>query len=286
MKEGGKNKSDFKRFTLLETTSHTIRLNERKSLQSLKEIIQLVKENKKWSAFVANKWNHQYSLAQKCTCIRNLEVQSDQLHFNVSDKDNCFVYNVIVSNESVESAIYANPTCNCQYFKTTLIPCRHICATFFHVDKELFVEGNLAKRWKIKYHPLYEKALEQLQLKPPGNEEKSLVKDTFIFNKKLYDNIVYPSADSMKYATLHQAALEVVNFASKCGDTHKYKIALMSLTELYSKLTSLDSTNQTEQSQEAPFIPRPPARRKTGKFRKSDENLSVLNNAKRCRIKK
>ena len=64
----------------------------------------------------------------------------------------------------------SEPTCNCGTFKSTLIPCRHICRAITEfADTPLFSEDMLKMRWRIKSHPLYPTAIGDLSSNVTSN---------------------------------------------------------------------------------------------------------------------
>lgn len=232
VKEKGKKKSELRKFNLYDLMLHLLNQFNRLQAQSLNDICELVKSNKKWSSYVQKIWTESLLASSKFPFAK--EVAPGQ--WEVSSQPNfAEILHVVVLRDQDMDGI---PTCNCPTFLSSKIPCPGICAVFNRIEDELLLVKNLYPRWRLSRHPLYQQALCKLNLcdvepcSPPLNDINPS-DDAAPFQNHLdmqsYQSILYPSKRDVRYNKLNQAFKKI---EGKCVDNeHFYKLMMVNLTK-------------------------------------------------------
>jgi hypothetical protein len=127
LKERGRNKENFKRFNLAQLVEHVQSINDRQSIQSIKEIQNLIVGGKKWSSYVDRFWKEQYTEASMFQCKQESKDANFETWVATNELEPT-VHRVEVSTISQDHENYKPPKCTCRTHLSTELPCRGICS--------------------------------------------------------------------------------------------------------------------------------------------------------------
>ncbi len=168
---------------------------------------QLIGNGKKWSAYVDDIWKRNAEQLVQFTS------ETSGGLWKITHKSKSFHYFVQFGEEF--------PTCNCNQYKSSLIPCPHICnaiAANCEYDSIYTLEV-LHPRWKLQSHPLFHAAMVSMGLRP--NTHDTVTATDF----DSYTKIQVPSAKNRKYSCLQQLFAEVCKVA--CNSDHWFKVMMV-----------------------------------------------------------
>ncbi len=244
IKESGLNNAHIAKFNLNQLTRHVISLTKRQDLCSLREIQLLIREGRKWSRYVDDRWKAQNLLVSEyeSVLVGNL--------WSVSKRcDNSDPHSV-----TMLTGQDAFPLCNCAYFVSCQIPCVGICAVFHKVALPLFDIATLAGRWHLVNHPLYEQSLSCLGIvhsnTPPASsssghqptEEVVTQRGEYALNLcpyvyhyvgvslDLYQRVTVPRTRDVRYRIIDEKCRALASIGSSQGD-HVYRLTIAALAD-------------------------------------------------------
>jgi len=225
-----KNK-ELRKFNLFQTLDHILAQFNRNEARSLDVICDLIRKQRSWSKYVDDIWQEGFRISSDLPLVeKSLE------HSNIwtaTSSNSSKIHTVSIVNHDMGGI----PTCDCNQFKSTLIPCAGICAVFSRLDSQLFSVSNLHIRWRLNRHPLYEQALKKLKL---IDSTAAPIKDTDTLftpisntmqsqiDLSAYNSIVYPTRSDVRYTRLNNLFKSVEPVALR--NEHLYKLLMINLT--------------------------------------------------------
>ena len=179
-----------------------------------------IQHNEKWSKWVQDRWQNEAVKASEY-----VPEYVEPSTYKVRHKN----------RERIERRVVIGdfPTCDCIYFCSSLIPCRHIACVFPLLKTEaLFSKKTLHPRWKLKNHPLYERALQNLGLSNAERASTTQVErtDAAVGSPDLlesYRAILAPKSEDQRYVKVIDRCKELAKIAS--SDAHRYRLALLEI---------------------------------------------------------
>jgi hypothetical protein len=179
IKEQGDAKKDLAKMNNYRFMEHLLTMAERKDLDAVADILQLILSGAKWSKFVQERWQDaQQSCASivECTKVRvdtDLDGKGKGTIWSVkSRKGDNFEDHIVrtwINHDAPNAKSRYPPRCDCCSFCSSLIPCSHICRVLTCSKNNLFCESNLEERWRLSSLPLYKHAASKVNA--------SLIKD-------------------------------------------------------------------------------------------------------------
>ena len=277
IKERGNVRNQAK-YNIFEYCNHINNTFDNVKASCIKEIASLVKNGKQWSKWVNDRWEEGSKLAT------NYDV-------NAIDCNLCEVQLKGVLTEHTRQVFVPTeltddddvcPTCTCLDYQTNLIICRHICFVFSIIKYSLWDERNLAKRWKLKFHPYYYEAMIAAGLMSAIPSSEIDVSTDIISSRdtklnqalQIYNTINIPPKN-LRYSKLMDLFKQINDYTS--NDGHAFKVAYLSLNACLAQLRGHTNT-------EPQYLQAPSAVNIRGQGKK--ENYSILkqnNKRKRCK---
>jgi hypothetical protein len=119
IKEWGAKKAELRKFNLFQFLQYYINMVERQEAESLNIIEKLIQDRREYSDFVKDIWESEHRLSYQHSCTKIVDDNGDSATVwkVISTRGSCHLVR-LDSNCS---------SCECVSFRSTLIPCRHIC---------------------------------------------------------------------------------------------------------------------------------------------------------------
>ena len=283
IKGNGKLKDLVKSWNLYQLVTHYINLNCNKDSEKSVVIQKLIQENRCWSKFVQEKWTIENEKSSEYTCYQ----RSDNTNMSTENVSTYFVRHQsksIACNHEVTIHKCGLVEYSCRDFKSTKIPCRHICLVkTSQAGMSLFSVETLHQYWHLKNHPLYDGVV--------GNiiHDSSSIKNN-PSNSRItidqYQKIIFPYNRRIRYTNLESTFDKLSDIVNDCP--HLYKKTLLQLNNML--IAAKCESTKKEQSHEENKVIRtqPPICKKA--YRRIDVNnissasLMKINVPKKCTI--
>eukprot|EP00474_Spongospora_subterranea_P007739 CRZ08197.1 hypothetical protein [Spongospora subterranea] len=285
IKEKGVKKKELRGFNLLQLWEHLLNQFNRMEASSLDVLCDLIRNSRKWSKYVEHMWQDSYQEAAKLPFV-GLMPDTNDLWYASSSPDQSLCHVIDLSLDGPAQI----PTCSCQDFSSSLIPCAGICAALCRLPgRQLFHVSNLHPRWRISSHPLFDKALAKLNLRSVATLESPDLHQTGIpcsaqhhLNMTAYQSIMVPTKRDLRYTKLNNLFKTIEPIA--ISNDHYYKLLTLNLLAFKQSLHGEGSSefilpepeaDNTDKPLQVPVLP--PRKRGGG----DDVNRSLLSSRKR-----
>ena len=221
---------------------HLLNQFNRLQAQSLNDICELIKSNKKWSSYVEKIWTESVLGSSKYPFAK--EVAAGRWEVSSQPDFSKISHHIVLRDQDADGI----PTCECSSFRSTKIPCPGISAVFNRIEDEMRLESNLHPRWRLSGHPLFQKALLRLNLCEVEPSTLSIIDARHDMPSGLqqnhldiqsYQSILYPKKRDVRYTKLNQAFKRI---EGKCIDNeHFYKLMMINLTKFGNSMMDTSS---------------------------------------------
>ena len=217
-------------------------VNEQENV-SLKEIKELISTEKDWSSYVQKKWAENDHKTSTMFAREDKELNDPVTwKFNVYLKGKTQKFSD-VNIPRVPGAFI--PSCSCGEFQSLRIPCSCICTVLNHQDvlDGVFKEHNLHYRWRLKSHPLYDKAISDLGItvqdnyEANDNEASTKTNDQiFAYDHSNYVAVKFLSSESARYTVLKERFEKTARLAKSNKENYKKMVLWMNAMYNYFNL--------------------------------------------------
>ena len=242
IKEKGLKKSELRSFNLYQLGRHIFSQFDRMEAKSLNSLCNMVSKNMFMTPYVEKIWMQQYQQATNLPFVENIPTQSEKWAIYDCPELTRVLHDITLKNSSNHDI----PTCTCNAFCSTLIPCAGICAVFGRLQEHLFNSNNLHPRWRINNHPLYKTCLKKMKLLESDDSDPK--KQTFAIENDqniqaevdltAYNSILFPSRRDVRYSKFNQACKRIE--LRVIDNEHTYKIFLLMLANFEQSLHDND----------------------------------------------
>ncbi len=181
-------------YSLFQLATHVFHHVERIENEKLSAIKDLIVRKEKWSPYVKSKWEEHAKHSARFQCTD-------------TGDDKWEVRNKVSGKCNIVEFRSPCPSCDCNRFKASLLPCSHICSaiTANPSCNEVYDVQNLHPRWRLVYHPLHRMAMVSLGLMAPtGNGTTNSVDDADNTAIAIYSTLTVPKSETKRYNILSQ----------------------------------------------------------------------------------
>lgn len=207
-------------------------VNEQEN-SALTEIKTLISGNKHWSDFVNKEWEGNNKTTDQMLAQQNQAFNDPfKLKFDVYYKGKEKKFSV-VTIPKVSGAF--PPSCSCGKYKSLKIPCTCICTVYNlpSLTGGLFKEHNLENRWRLKSHPLYDKAKSHLGITVGETQaiecEQSIATNDkiFAYDQSKFASVKYLTTESARHAVLKEVFDKTARLAKHNKENYRKMVLWM-----------------------------------------------------------
>jgi hypothetical protein len=166
-KGNGALKKELASSDLVRGIERVMSIVSRQDTESIDLLSGLITAQKPCSEYVHKLWMQSVVRASRYHCVIETSTNGRRV-FRVGRSEIETDHQLTVEIPTHTSPTEDFPKCTCGFFKSTLIPCGHICAVYHRIPDTLWVATNLAPRWRLQNHPLWSLAHETLHIVPPA----------------------------------------------------------------------------------------------------------------------
>jgi hypothetical protein len=234
IKEKGVKKKELRSFNLFQLFEHLKAQFSRMEAKSLDSLCDLVRGNNFLTPYVKAIWEHQYQQATNLPFVKHLSNALDQWDVLESPESSIVLHHIRLKDPDMSDI----PTCTCNAFLSTLIPCAGICAVFGRLQETLFSDVNLHPRWRINKHPLYTTCLKKMKLLGDGDltsaeptNVNGVAESQAEVDLSAYNSIVFPAKRDVRYSKFNQACKRIEGKVMDNENTYKRFLVLLAKFE-------------------------------------------------------